>query len=81
MSERPKSLTEIANELLRKSNPREMMKELSRRSPSLDDGITNEMTRAKPEQTAMAQNRWNYFERPPAAVNKAARPSRLLSIR
>ena len=43
MSERPKSATEIANELLRKSNPREMMKEQSRRPPSLDDGIKNEI--------------------------------------
>lgn len=30
MSERPKSATEIANEMLRKSNPREMMRRISK---------------------------------------------------
>jgi hypothetical protein len=43
MSGRPKSLTEIANELLRNSNPREMMRELAKKSPSLDDQIANKI--------------------------------------
>jgi hypothetical protein len=43
VSERPKSAAEIANEILRKLNPREMMKEQSKKSPSLDDDITNEI--------------------------------------
>jgi len=43
MSGRPKSLAEIANELLRNSNPREMMRELAKKSPSLDDQIANKI--------------------------------------
>ena len=43
MSGWPKSLTKIANELLRNSNPREMMREQGKKSTSLDDQIANEI--------------------------------------
>jgi hypothetical protein len=43
MSERPKTDIELANEMLLKSNPSELLKEKGRESPTIDDYITSEI--------------------------------------
>jgi hypothetical protein len=39
MSERPKTPFEVAAEMLRNSNPKKIMEEMSEKSPGLDDDI------------------------------------------
>jgi len=42
MTQRPKTPLEIANELLRKTNPRQLLSKLGKDRSGLDDHITNE---------------------------------------
>jgi hypothetical protein len=54
MSSQPKGVFEIANELVRNSEPGEMMKQQGEKAPSLDDLITNEVR--LPSRTRDAHN-------------------------
>jgi hypothetical protein len=47
MNERCKTPLELANEILLNSKPSELLKELGKKSPSLDDHIINETDAAR----------------------------------
>jgi len=49
VTQRPKTPLEIANELLRKTNPRQQLSELGKDRPGLDDHITNERDVLRPQ--------------------------------
>jgi hypothetical protein len=55
MTQRPKTPREIANELLRKTNPRQQLSELGKDRPGLDDEITDEQDVFRPQEERKCQ--------------------------